>query len=510
VSQLKQGTEGEERHSALLNNAGAIRAICSAVEGTLGPKGLDAMLVEPGGRVIVTNDGVTILEKMDVTHPAARLLIQVARAQQHRIGDGTTTATVLAGALVAEGVAQAIRGVPVAKIVSGIQLGVRLAVQSLHERSRPLAGLEDPLLRQAAYIAGREHEDIAELIIDGASRLNAEQLLDPAFHFADTILSHDKPIHEVWPGLLLGGRQAKPFMHERCSGRRVLVLQAALEPEALDEEALATEAGFQQYLLHKQQFLDQLHKLRKMDVGLIVTDRGISPEAEQFCADHGILVQQRVSRQDLRRVCELTGAVPLKRVALHKPEEELIRYCGWAETLYYDAKLERIRLAQGAGAPTVTILVGASTAEVVGERARIARDAAASVQAALRGGVLPGGGAVEISVAHDLERHREKITGMESFGVAAVAEALRKPMSQIVLNAGYNPLELVEQVRAAQLRGQTDAIGIDCDTGTLIDCMERGIVDPTLVKVHALQAAGEVAAAILRIHTVIKMRETDS
>jgi chaperonin GroEL (HSP60 family) len=150
--------------------------------------------------------------------------------------------------------------------------------------------------------------------------------------------------------------------------------------------------------------------------------------------------------------------------------------------------------------------VGASTREIVGERSRIAMDAAAALQAALCGGYLPGGGAAEIAAAHELDRYRESQQGMESFGVFAVSQALRKPLAQIVLNAGYNPLEKVEEIKAAQLLQQTDSLGIDCDTGKLIDCLEAGIVDPTTVKLHALQAAGEVAGALLRIHTVIKMK----
>src|SRR5665647_1832999 len=172
MSQAMQGNhEGEERYTTLLNNAGAIRAICSAVEGTLGPKGLDTMLVGTQGEVIITNDGVTILEKMDVTHPAARLLIQVARSQQEQVGDGTTTATVLAGAIVAEGVAQVTRGVPVAKVVKGIQDGVAAALDSLSKRSRRIEGLNDPLLYRIGYIAGREHADLAQLILAGAHQL---------------------------------------------------------------------------------------------------------------------------------------------------------------------------------------------------------------------------------------------------------------------------------------------------------------------------------------------------
>jgi len=511
MSQMKQsGSEGDERHSTLMNNAGAIRAICSAVEGTLGPKGLDTMLVGAGGDVIITNDGVTILEKMDVTHPAARLLIQVARAQQNEVGDGTTTATVLAGALVNEGVAQVTRGVPVAKVVSGMALGIREAIDAVKRKARPIAGMDDPMLRQVAFVAGREHEDIARLVVSAAERLGAEKLRDPRFAFSETVVSDEKADNEVWPGLLLRKKPLNAQMHIGLSNKRALVLYDAFEPESIGEEALATEAGFHRYMELNKQFSQLLHKLVALDIGLVLVDRGVHPEAEQFCADQGIIVIQRASKTDLHKVCEFTGAKPLKRIALHKSEDELIDYLGFVEDVYYDAKLERIRLAGGPREPAVTIVVGASTREIVGERARIARDAAASVQAAVRGGIVPGGGAVEIAVARELERYREGIRGMEGFGVDAVAQALRKPLSQIVVNAGFNPLEKVEEAKAAQHQGDTDTLGIDCDTGQLIDMLQAGIVDPAPVKIHALQAAGEVAAAVLRIHTVIKMRSADA
>lgn len=120
--------------------------------------------------------------------------------------------------------------------------------------------------------------------------------------------------------------------------------------------------------------------------------------------------------------------------------------------------------------------------------------------------MLPGGGTAELAVSYELEHQREAVKGMEAFGIAAVAAALRKPMAQILLNAGYNPLEKMEEARAAQLAEDSDSMGIDCDTGLVIRYEERGIVDPALVKIHGLEAAGEVAAAVLRIHNVIKMR----
>jgi chaperonin GroEL (HSP60 family) len=507
MSQAKQGNhEGEERYATLQNNAGAIRAICAAVEGTLGPKGLDTMLVGTQGEVLITNDGVTILEKMDVTHPAARLMVQVARSQQFTVGDGTTTATVLAGALVSEGVTQVMKGVPVAKVVRGMEQGIQLAMESLQSRSRHIADLSDPILYRIAYTAGREHKDIADLVLSAAQLTGMDKLKDESFRFALTVTAVEKAKNEVWKGILLHKKPIHPQMQLSSSRKHILVLQDALEPEAIDEEALATEGGFRAYLERREHFKEQLERLIELQVGLISVDRAVDPEAEQFCADHGIMLVQRLSRAEVMQLCEYTGAKPVRRSALKKTSAELASILGAAGKMGYDERLERIRLSEGEGKPLVTLIVGASTQEIVGERSRIAMDAAAALQAALCGGYLPGGGAAEIAAAHELDRYRESQQGMESFGISAVSQALRKPLAQIVLNAGYNPLEKVEEIKAAQLLQHTDSLGIDCDTGKLIDCLQAGIVDPTRVKLHALQAAGEVAGALLRIHTVIKMK----
>ncbi|UKS30379.1 TCP-1/cpn60 chaperonin family protein [Paenibacillus sp. HWE-109] len=501
-------SEGEERYSTLVNNAAAVRAICSAVEGTLGPKGLDTMLVGGQGEVIITNDGVTILEKMDVTHPAARLMIQVARSQQRQIGDGTTTATVLAGALVQEGVAQVTRGVPVAKVVSGMLQGIELAVTSLQGRSRAIAGLDDSALKRIAITAGREQADIAGLIIQAAEAVGEPKLREEGYRFADSVLAHEAASSEVWTGILLNQKPMNLHLEDEARrDLRILVLHDALEPEAVSEESLVTEAGFQRYMQLREQFRSSFSMLLELGVGLIASDRGVDPEAEQFCSDHGILVLQRLSRRDLQLLSEHTGARPVRRTALRKSAPELGAALGHAGYAAYDERLERVRVAGGRGDQHVTVIVGAATREAAHERSRIAKDAASAVQAAVRGGYLPGGGAAEMAVAHDLDRARETMKGMEGFGVAAVAGALRKPLAQIVVNAGYNPLEKVEELKAAQLALETDSLGIDCDTGQVTDFVQVGIVDPADVKIHALQAAGEVAAAVLRIHTVIKMKQ---
>ncbi len=165
-----------------MTNANAIKAIAQAVEGTIGPKGLDTMLVDQFGDVVITNDGVTILDLMDVNHPAARMLIKIAKAQQEEIGDGTTTATIMAGALVNEGVEQVIRGVPVAKVIEGLRIGLKKALEALEQKTIQVFDTNDPILQSVALIAGRENEDIAQLVVQAARNMGKEKLLDPSFN----------------------------------------------------------------------------------------------------------------------------------------------------------------------------------------------------------------------------------------------------------------------------------------------------------------------------------------
>lgn len=505
-----QQHDGDERLAALHTNANAVRAIAAAVEGTLGPKGLDTMLVDPSGDVIITNDGVTILNKMDVNHPAARMVIQIARAQQEEIGDGTTTATIMASALVQEGETQISRGVPVAKVIQGVRLGTSFALQRLKERARTIEHLDQSELKQIAYIAGRENEDIADLVIEAAKRIGTEKLNDRFFKLSDTIVAHEGADNEVFSGVLLNKERMNDQMPESIEGANVLVIQDALEPEDIDDEALGTEIGFAKYLEFKSEFQSNLVKLKELGVNFIVVDRGVDPYAEEFCIDHGIVVVQRVSSKDIRRIMEHTGARGIKRTALRKSVEELRSYIGYCSSVSEDIRLEKIRIIGGKGKPMATVLVGASTGEVVGERERIARDSASAVQAAIRGGYLPGGGSVELFIAREVEHYRETIRGMEGFGVQAVANTLRKPLAQIVSNAGFNPLEKVEEVKAAQVESNLDHYGVDCDTGKVIDLEHIGVIDPCPVKLHALKAAGEVCEAILKIHTIIRMKAHDS
>ncbi|MDL2281059.1 TCP-1/cpn60 chaperonin family protein [Selenomonadales bacterium OttesenSCG-928-I06] len=507
LGQSRGGNELDERLAALVTNANAVRAITSAVDGTIGPKGLDTMLVDRFGEVIITNDGVTILDKMDVNHPAAKMLINIAKAQQEKVGDGTTTATIMAGSLVVDGVNQVIRGVPVARVIEGMKYGINKALECIEKKARKIKTVNDAVLNDIAMIAGREHSDIAQLVVEAAKLVGAEKLKEESFKFSDIITAETGAENEVFLGVIANQERMSKEMPEAVKKAKILLVDDALEPEEIEDEALSTEIGFRRYIDLQDQFKENIQKIVDLGVNVIMTDRGIHSLAEEILADFDILAIQRVGSKDMRRVADHTGAKMLKRSGLKKESSDIEKYLGYADKVYEDEKLEHVRILGGKGKPMATILVGASTDEVVGERERIAKDAAASVQAAIKSGFVPGGGSVEVYLAREISRYRDDLKGMSAYGLDSVIAALKQPLARIVENSGFNPLEKVEDVVMAQSEQKKDSLAVDCDTGEVCDMLEKGIVDPLLVKRYAIKAAGEVAVAILRIDTIIKKKD---
>lgn len=510
VKQVNQNAEIEERLAALITNANAIRAIAAAVEGTIGPKGLDTMLVDRFGEVVITNDGVTILNLMEVNHPAARMLINAAKAQQDEVGDGTTTTTIMAGALVNSGLEQVIKGVPVARVIEGIRTGVKRAIEYFMETAVPIDTMDDPRLLDVALVAGREYRDIANLVVEAAKLTGKEKLLEPKFHLAEAVAAQAGAANMVFQGLIINKETMNKDMPTEAVNVPVLIVDDALEPETLEEEALATEAGFQRYLALREEFRSNLNKVIALGVKAVLVDRGVDDEAEEMLTDAGVMVVQRVSHKELVKAAEHTGARAVKRTGLRRAPAELARFLGFAKVVLSDEKLEHIRVIGGSGKPMATILVGAATEEVVGERERIAKDAAASVQAAIKSGIVPGGGSIELAAAREVEKVKAELRGMAAYGIDCVVAALERPFAQIVANAGFNPLEKLGDVLAAQSEHKSPAFALNCDTGEVVNMYSLGVLDPALVKIFALKTAAEVSEAILRIDTIIKMKEENS
>jgi chaperonin GroEL (HSP60 family) len=225
-----QGAEVDERLAALLTNSNAIRAIASAVEGTLGPKGLDTMLVDKFGDVVITNDGVTILTMMEANHPAARMLINTAKAQQEEVGDGTTTATVMASALVASGVEQVMKGVPVSRVIEGMRVGLKQALEAMSKQVRQIDGLQDAFVRQVALVSGRGHEDIADLVREAALLIGEDKLRDRSFKLSDTIVAEEGAVNQVFMGVIVNKERMNRQMPGELEKVKVMIIDDAPYP----------------------------------------------------------------------------------------------------------------------------------------------------------------------------------------------------------------------------------------------------------------------------------------
>ncbi len=346
-------------------------------------------------------------------------------------------------------------------------------------------------------------------MISAAEMVGKEKLLDQRFRFSEIITAKEGAENQVFPGIIVDKKRLNEEMPEDIENPVILVIDDALEAEEIEEEALATEAGFRRYMELQEEFKKNLKKIVELGVNFIVIDKGISDVAEEMLTDAGVMVVTRVASSDLRRVAEHTGARPIKRTGLKKAEEDLKNYLGYADRVYEDEKLKCIKVIGGKGKSAATILVGASTQEVRGERERICNDAASSVQAAIKGGVVPGGGAIEIGCAREVDKLRASQRGMQAYGLQCVVEALKKPLAQIVSNAGFNPLEKTGDVIARQTEEDNLNLAVDCETGEVTDMLELGIVDPAPVKIYALKAAMEIACAILRIDTIIKKKDEE-
>ena len=498
----------EQKFDLLENNANAVRAVMAAVESTIGPKGLDTMLVDQFGNVVITNDGVTILNMMEVSHPVARMLIHASNAQQEEVGDGTTTAALMAGEMVTHGLEQVNKGVPVAQVLAGLRYGVKEACRLMEQEAVLVGSMDTGQLYNVAYVAGREDEAIAQLIMEGARLIGEEKLLDTNFRFSQRVRAVEGAESEVLNGVLIGKERLSRQMPLELEGNiSVMVLDDALEPEEVGNIALATESGFQQHLVMKEEFKDNIKKLVHSGVQAIFVDRGVDDLAAELLEEAGILVVARVPHRELTDLAEHCGAKLLKRTALRKPLEELQKQFGTATHIIGNEKLSQVKVLGGNGKKMATILVGATTGEVVGEKERIAKDAAASVQSALQKGLVAGGGAAELAVARQLEQNKNALSGMAVFGADCVIAALKKPFMQMIANAGFNPLEKHGDVNRAQELQQNHHLSINCDTGRVEDLYISGIVDPLYVKLHGLKTAGEVAEAILRINIIVKKKE---
>lgn len=496
-------------------NIMAARVIAESVRTTLGPRGMDKMLVDNLGDVTITNDGVTILEEMDVEHPAAKMMVEVSKAQEDEVGDGTTTAVVLAGELLKKSEELLEQDIHPTVIVSGYRLAAEQAQKILEKMATPVSKDDDKILKQIAKTSmsskGSEiHGDkLAELCVKAVKQI-VEEVDGKLEADIDNIKVEKKTggssaDTQLIKGIVLDKEVVHPGMPKRVENAKIALLNLALEVKKTETDAkinITDPEQLKKFIDEEQRMLKEMvDQIKSVGANVVFCQKGIDDVAQHYLAKYGILAARRVKESDMEKLARATGGTCVTNIKDLTPKD-----LGTAD-LVEERKIagDEMIFVEGCKDPrSVSILVRGGTEHVVDEVERAVHDAISVVSAAIEDGkIVAGGGAPEIEVAKGLREYSDSVGGREALAVNAFADAIEVIPRTLAENAGLDPIDILVQLRAAHEKDDGKNMGVDVISGKVLNTLEKGIVEPLRVKVQAIKSATEVTEMILRIDDVI-------
>jgi thermosome len=499
-------------------NISAARAVAEAVRTTLGPKGMDKMLVSSTGDVTVTNDGVTILEEMDIENPTAQMIVEVAQTQEDEAGDGTTTAVAVAGELLKLAQDLVEQDVHPTSIIRGFTEASEFARSEVEEFATTVDGDED-LLRAVAETAmtgkGAEtNKDVlADLVVRAVQAVTVEAddgstIVDLAFVESGTEVGRSVDESELIHGAVIDKDPVHPEMRTDFDDATFLLTLDPIEAgEAdVDVSVRAQDHGTVERFLdaEEEELKEKVAFLEELGVDVVVAQKGIDDVAHHYLKEAGILAMRRTKKSDMRFLKEVLGGRVVSDLE-SATEDDL----GHGSVHYHD-DTETFRF-EGAGEDGhgVTIMLRGSTQTVVDEMERGVEDALDVVATAAGDGrIVPGGGATEVELARRLRDHADGVEGREQLAVEAFADALELVPRTLATNAGLDGIDTLVDLRAAHDAGETSA-GLDVFSGEVVDSYDAGVVEPATAKQQAVASAAEAANLVLKIDDVIETGEGD-
>jgi len=499
--------------SAQEHNIAAARAVAESVRSTLGPKGMDKMLVNSLGDIVVTNDGVTILDEMDIDNPTAEMVVEVAETQEDEAGDGTTTAVAIAGELLKNAEELLEQDIHPTAIMRGFDMASEQAREEVEDIAIDVDRDDEEILRKVAETSmtgkgAEQHKDVlAGLIVDAAQAVTVEAddgsvVVDLAFVDVETQTGRSAGESELLEGGVIDKDPVHEDMPTDFEDADVLLLDTALE---LDEAEVDTQVSVTDPS-QLQTFLDQEEEeLREMvdqivDLGadVVLCQKGIDDMVQHYLAKEGILAVRRVKKSDIEFLTEvIDGAVvsDLESATAADLGSASFRRDADAELFY----------VEGTGEVThgVTLLLRGSTEHVVDELERGVEDALDVVtDTIISGQVLAGGGAPEVELAGRLRDYADGVSGREQLAVESFADAIELVPRVLAENAGLDSIDALVDLRAAHEGGDQRA-GLNVFTGDVEDTFEAGVVEPAHVKRQAMASATEAANLVLKIDDII-------
>jgi len=511
---LPEGTSRYLGRDAQRMNILAGKILAETVRTTLGPRGMDKMLVDSLGDIVVTNDGVTILKEMDIEHPAAKMLVEVAKTQEDEAGDGTTTAVIIAGELLKK--AENLLEMEIHPTI--IAMGYRQAAEKAQEILNTIAidaSDRDTLIKVAmTAMTGKgtekAREPLAELIVDAVKQVEEDGEVEKDHIKIEKKEGAAVDDSTLVQGVIIDKERVHPGMPKKVENAKIALLNCPIEVKETEVDAeirITDPSQMQAFIEQEEQMIrDMVDKIVSTGANVLFCQKGIDDLAQHYLAKAGVLAVRRVKKSDMEKLSKATGASIVTNI--EDLSEEDLGEAGVVSEKKISGE-EMIFVEECKEPKAVTILVRGSTEHVVSEVERAIEDAIGVVAATVEDGkVVAGGGAPEIEIAKRLKDYADAISGREQLAVSAFAEALEIVPKTLAENAGLDSIDALVDLRAAH--ETSPYMGLDVFEGDIVDMNKAGVIEPHRVKKQAIQSAAEAAEMILRIDDVIAASSSGS
>ena len=497
---------------ATRNNILAARVISETLKTTLGPKGMDKMLVDRAGGITVTNDGVTILDEMEIEHPAAKMIVEIARTQEKEVGDGTTTAVMLAGKFLENAERLLDKKIHPTIITRGYRWAEEKALEILEDLAVEIDSEEELVKIASTAMTGKGVEYLrdkfSEMIVEAVKIVGEGNRVDLGDIKIEKQKGRSIEDSELIHGVIIDKERVNLDMPVEIQDAKILLLEEALEiigPEAETKISVTDPTQLQSFISREDSILKgKVEAIKETGANVLFVQRGIDDVVSFYLAKAGIYAVRRVPKTDMQNISRATGARIVSKLS-----DVSIEDLGIANNVVEKREGEDSRTyVMGCKNPkTLTILIRGGTEHVISEVKRAVEDALGDVAATLEDSkVVAGGGAIEVELSLRLKKFASTLKGRERLAVEEFASSLEFIPTTLAENAGMDPIDVLTELQASHANGGKN-VGLNLFNSKVEDTMMKGIIEPLRVKTQAISSASEVAIMILRIDDVIAARK---
>jgi archaeal chaperonin len=506
---MPQDTDRILGKDAQRNNILAAKLVAETVRTTLGPKGMDKMIVDSIGDITVTNDGVTILKEMQIEHPAAKMIVEVAKTQDEQVGDGTTTAVILAGELLKNAESLLDKNIHPTIIAKGYSMAAKKSQEILNNLGREVSIQNRETLQQIAITSmigkiGSAKEKLANLLLEAVNAVIENNLVDIDDIKLEKKVGGGTEDSELIRGIVLDKEVVNNSMPRKINNARVALIDCAFEVKTPETDAkiqITDPNQLQAFIEQEEKILkDMVESVRNAGANVVLCQKGIDDIAQYYLAKAGILAVRRVKKSDIKKLAKATGARVINKITDLKEMD--LGEAGLVEERKVSDE-ESIFVTQCKNPKSVTVMVKGGTEHVVDEVERAMVDALSSLVVTLQvGKVVAGAGAIEIELAKQLRSFATSLSGREQLAVLAFAESIEIVPRTLAENAGLDPIDILTELKSKHDSGNKED-GINVMNGNVENAWDNGVIEPLKIKTQAIKSASEVAEMILRIDDVI-------